>query len=96
MAAMALAAAWQAKTLADGPLGRGLVLSTGLLTPVVLGPSRSNAVSLGPSRSRALVVLGPSRSRTPGDAVVEDVNARSRVDVGDGVRSRMPIVWLGG
>ena len=62
LAALALAAAWQAKILADGPLGRGLALSTGLpasedestglLTSVVLGPSRSCMVSLGPSRSR--------------------------------------------
>ena len=93
---IAFAAARQAKTLADGPSGRGLVLSTGLLTSSVLGPSRSNALVLEPSRSYALVVLGPSRSCTLGEVVVEGVNARPRVDVGGGVRSRMLTVRLGG
>ena len=66
LAAMAFAAARQAKILAEGPFGWGLVLSAGLLASedlsrgllasVTLGPRRSRMVSFGPSRSRMLVV----------------------------------------
>ena len=67
MAALALAAARQAKILVDGSLERGLALSTGLPASedestglpasVVFGPSRWCMVSLGPSRSRMSTVL---------------------------------------